>query len=182
MKNPNILLVENVFILLACIYIIRNIHTCPSVKIAISIVTVYVIILSFQQQKREMYINSYIVENKFDDFTKLDMLTDENIHDLIIDGSLKTTISNQNLNIYSENKDIINEEFNIPSGDHSYSINKNLSKDLQVDKFLLGLKVKLERDLDTIDNLVTYNNVVDTNKRTRFKNKLVAFNYHEKHD
>lgn len=82
MNELTILFAENLFILVTCIYIIRNVNTCNYVKIAISTITLYIINMSFHKPI-EQY-KKYNKKLKYTNDTDLSKLTDSEIHNIIL--------------------------------------------------------------------------------------------------
>lgn len=49
MDNQSIIFLENIFVMMICIYIVQSVDTCNYVKLAISIISILVVCISFDK-------------------------------------------------------------------------------------------------------------------------------------
>lgn len=171
MNQLNIFIAKNLFILIACLYIILNVQINYPIKLLITIISACTIVMSFQKYIKE----SYKIVNNYNDI-------DESDYDkLLIDGSLDKNIMQYNLDKYKENIKKIENDYDKSEIDSEDEFEYEPDSDDEIDldnkivkQLLDNIEDKLDRDKEIAEELVKYKGIYNSNKLTRKHNKLYA--------
>jgi len=133
MNQLSIFIAKNLFILIACLYIILNVQINYPLKLFITLISACTIVISFQKYIKETYKTvKYYNDVDESDFDKL-----------LLDGTLDNSILQSNLDKYKNNIKAIEDKYN-----SELNLKKDEDDDIEDEEY-----EEDEEDEEDVDNL-----------------------------